>query len=369
MGNWLANLNTAEDARLTGELQRLRDKQDAELQCLRAHQAEQDDQLQRLTARLQQERQERQSRQLMAPGHDALDTSQVIKSLPEVREAIASAMGKAVPSWMKNVDDTCYPQLILPQLFHQCLEEMKKHRQGIVEVFLGKVAGATEEGMDPKWAENMLEHMQRNYKTLFPLTTPSTTYTTERDEVLGRIFRGISTHINQTLGSPREPDHHVKRLRETGLEKVVDLYLEIIVNVLLLHPPVTFRGDCGDLIQKVDPALRGNDSDTQQFFDENIHSGSIDGGRGEDGQYIVIFPALLLQSGGEAWTKSYLLEVVPQQSSGEAQASPSERKLYSTEETPQGVVIPEGATSTDEVESSKADDENGFPPQGKTHSS
>lgn len=261
--------------------------------------AQQTDELHRVKASLEQERQKEQTRLLMAPRHGVLDSRQVIQSLPELKDVIAYAMRKTVNMWIMKVDDV-FPQAILPQLFQECRKEMVDCRQGIVNVLLGKVEGATEENVGAARAKEMLDHMRRHHKTLFPLT-PST----ERDDVLRRVFGSISAHLQKTLGMP---ESQVEWRQDSGLEKVVVSYLEIIVNVLLQNPPAMFGSDCGDVIQKLEPKRRGRPPSNNDFFDEHRHSVPIDGGSlTEEGRYFVVFPALL-ESDGAAWTKSYILE-------------------------------------------------------------
>lgn len=225
--------------------------------------------------------------------------------MPDVRDAIAKVMGKKINMWLANVDgnDNVYPPaVILPQLFRRCLEEVMVCRQGIVDVFLGKVAGATEEAMDPVEAKDMLHHMRRYHKTLFPLTRG----TRELDNVLSRVFCGISDHIRETFAIPTPP---VEWLHQTGLAKVAFCYLEIIVDVVL-QPHAKFGDDNGHLVQNGPHGRQNAHNMLLHSFDQTRHhSLPIDASLFVTGaQYIVVFPALL-ESGGEVWTKSYLLPV------------------------------------------------------------
>lgn len=240
---------------------------------------------------------------LSRPNAGAQQVGQTFLTLGKIRDKIRDTMDDLVNPWTEKVvdlgeslkihDADSLPRALLPALFQGCLNEVASCRWSIVHMFLGKRRDRKEADMEPATAAFMLEHMRQHQFTLFPLKAGEAVHNKAHGHVLDRIVEHLMKEFHLK-------DNQVAKtlIIDSGTEKIVDAYFEIIVNAELQDPPAVFTGECGE--------------GTVQF-NPNLHETShVDGGAFSDSKNkmcTVVFPALL-QGGYEQlpWTKSFIVE-------------------------------------------------------------
>lgn len=226
--------------------------------------------------------QEQMAKQMLGRG---INIQGNLPTLPEVVETVRRTLTITVSTWLEDAVEVLAPsgigddhllQFVLIQLCQLCVEVVESHREEVVSIFLGKVEGLTEQDMDDESSHFMRQHLRRHYQTLFPL----------ENSARAKAARGVVSKIanelfRKTKGDPGlQVDHILRLLVGSGLEKIIDEYLHILVNCTLQNPPVTFTEDCG----------------TVEKFESERHHLPIDGEMAES-RCIIVFPGLIV--GGE----------------------------------------------------------------------
>ncbi|CAM9167775.1 unnamed protein product [Ectocarpus sp. 8 AP-2014] len=228
---------------------------------------------------------------LLRPGHGAVDIHQPIRTLGELKSDVMNVMNDTLNIWMDPVDHLkVLPHMLLPQLFKECLKEVKARHSDITAVMFPT----------GKTTETMRSHLLKHHKELFFLVPGD-----EHNKVLKRILNGVSEYLCRFL-FPEEQVSFV--VWETNLHVLAHAYRRIVVNVLLQDPPVTFSNDCGRILghgssspptpsteQGVGPTYNEQCATNVWPFDPKIHSAlTVDSNPPRSELYLVVFPAIII---------------------------------------------------------------------------
>ncbi|CAM9178988.1 unnamed protein product [Ectocarpus sp. 12 AP-2014] len=240
---------------------------------------------------------------LLRPGHGAIDIHQPIRTLGELKTDVMNAMNDTLNNWIEPVDHlNVLPHMLLPQLFKECLKEVKAHHRDITAVLFPT----------GKTTETMRNHLLQHHRELFHLVPGD-----EQNKALTRILKGVNDYLRR-FPFPEEKVYFV--VWETHLGVLAHAYRRIIVNVLLQDPPVTFSNDCGRVLGRgsfspptpspehgVVPTYDGLYETDVWPFDPNLQSAhTVDSNPPRSELYLVVFPAIVID-GKTPLTMSFTL--------------------------------------------------------------
>ncbi|CAM9903837.1 unnamed protein product [Ectocarpus sp. 8 AP-2014] len=204
--------------------------------------------------------------------------------LPDLFHSVQSAMTGTVSRWIKGMQAACSPglrqALVLPWLLHKLFflstELIDERRQELVSIFEEEGAVGGNEGTKES-SVTLHHHLNRHYRTAFPL----------QGDKLKAATKTVMMSLAHSMIESEEWNPEAKNadavqsaLAASGLEKIVEEYLNIAVGCLLRS--YSFTDDLGDV----------------ERFDPNRHFDPVDGEvTGE--LCVVIFPALVGGDGGE----------------------------------------------------------------------
>ncbi|CAM9997176.1 unnamed protein product [Ectocarpus sp. 13 AM-2016] len=203
--------------------------------------------------------------------------------LPDLFHSVQSAMTGTVSRWIKGMQAACSPglrqALVLPWLLHKLFflstEVIDERRQELVSIFEEGAVGGSESTKES--SVTLHDHLNRHYPTAFPL----------QGEKLKAAIKTVMMSLAHSMIESEEWNPEAKNadavqsaLAASGLEKIVEEYLNIAVGCLLRS--YSFTDDLGDV----------------ERFDPNRHFDPVDGEvTGE--LCVVIFPALVGGDGVE----------------------------------------------------------------------
>ncbi|CAN0395194.1 unnamed protein product [Ectocarpus sp. 12 AP-2014] len=228
---------------------------------------------------------------LLRPGHGAVDIHQPIRTLGELKTDVINAMHDILNNWIDPVDRLeVLPQMLLPQLFKECLKEVKARHSDITAVLFPT----------GKTMETMRDHLLKHHEQLFHLVPGD-----EQNHALTRILEGVEKHLNRFPFSDEKVEFVVWK---TNLRVLASAYRRIVVNVLLQDPPVAFSNDCGKVLrqgssssptpsqeQVVFPTYDARHETDVWPFDPKLHSPhTVDSNPPPNQLYLVVFPAIIM---------------------------------------------------------------------------
>lgn len=219
-----------------------------------------------------------QQKKLLATG---TNIQAAYSTLLEIQANIRQTVTVGVSEWAEDTmaklqpHDHILPHL-LAQIFMHCNALVERRLRDHVSFFSGggNVDISTCD-MDQETADFMRDHLRRHYLTLFPLKGGDLQMACEQ------VFNGLGEWVADQVSNWTASFAKDHVLGNSGLNRVIEQYLVVLVNTSLQHPPVVFEGDCG----------------TEQSFDPQIHADSIDGDALRAGdKCVVVFPALSAES-------------------------------------------------------------------------
>lgn len=253
------------------------------------------DVIQELQDAVEKEREAVDTDKLNKPGHGAHNFGQPILPLGDLKDRIDDTMTNALWAFIHKFyqfpNAAGIPQLLLPQLFLECFNDVQEHYRQCVEPILFPNGSKTDPAL-------LRDHLSNNYQELF-LLTPSEKRESMVQQILGKIRGHLCT---QRTFADNELNWVIN---QTDLDVLVHKYREIMVHVRLQPTPATFSTDCGMLLEVLvkkktwsltaqQPAAAG-----VQPFDPKRHSPSVDAmGTSEGDLCVVVFPALEVDGAG-----------------------------------------------------------------------